>query len=168
MTLLRDIETALVARRPQICCQLSKFLFKVGIEYHEYAAVFSEQGLRVHDNVIEHFYSCDICVTSFGPDIRGARYICLDCIASDLCADCYTSWKASNGEMEHCKGHTFYQIPRPCWYQLEKGAVMEDGSTLDQVIDLLKKRFTWLLESTKVGTDIKPSCGQDWFLIETA
>ena len=51
--------------------------------------------------------------------------------------------------MEVCKGHTFYEIPRPCWYQLKEGTVMEDGSTLPQVIDLLEERFTSLLETTE-------------------
>jgi hypothetical protein len=81
--------------------------------------------------------------------------MCLDCIDSDFCADCYASWEKSNGEMELCKGHTFYEIPRPCWYQLRAGAVMEDGSTFPQAISFLEERFTALLEMEriqKIGT----------------
>ena len=48
--------------------------------------------------------------------------MCLDCTDGDFCADCYASWKKSNGEMECCKGHIFYEIPRPCWFQFEKGS----------------------------------------------
>ena len=48
--------------------------------------------------------------------------------------------------MEFCKGHTFYEIPRPCWYHFKEGVVMEDGSTLPEVIEFLEKRFTELLQ----------------------
>lgn len=73
--------------------------------------------------------------------------MCLDCVEGDLCAECYSSWQKSNGEMEHCKGHTFYEIPRPCWFGFKDGVVMGDGLTLPGVVDFLEERFTKLLES---------------------
>jgi hypothetical protein len=48
--------------------------------------------------------------------------------------------------MELCKGHTFCQIPRPCWYTLKPGTVTEDGKTLAEVIEILIDRFTRLLD----------------------
>ena len=113
--------------------------------------MLAEQGLIRIRNTIEHAYHCDLCVPDWGPDIRGPRYVCLDCINGDLCADCYASWKNSQEEMEYCKGHTFYEIPRSCWYGFKEGVVMPDGSTLPQVLDLLEERFTLLLESGRMS-----------------
>lgn len=98
---------------------------------------------------MEHFNHCNNCRPFIGKgsdDIRGKRFICLDCIDGDFCADCYASWKESNGKMEACKGHHFYEIPRPCWYHLKEGTVTEDGRTLPEVIDFLEKTFKKLLE----------------------
>lgn len=125
---------------------LTKCLFRSGIDYHEYAAVFAEEGL-ICGKTIEHPYYCNLCGYGLMKEIRGQRFACLDCLEGDFCADCYASWKKSNGEMDYCKGHTFYEIPRPCWYQFREGVVMEDGSTLPQVIDFLEERFTALLKS---------------------
>lgn len=127
--------------------QIAKCLFLSGPDYYDYAAVSAEQGLS-HGNTIFHPNICDICAPDMGlSDIRGARFVCLNCICTDLCADCYSSWEKSDGEMEFCKGHTFYEIPRACRYQLGEGVVMEDGSTLLQVVDTLEEKFTVLLES---------------------
>jgi len=126
-------------------CSLSKCLFRCGPEFYDHAAVFAEQGL-MRGNMIEHNYHCNLCVHPSGPDIRGKRFVCLECIDVDFCDDCYSNWEKSNGEIEFCKGHSFYEIPRPCWYQFSGGVVMEDGSTLPQVINFLEERFTALLE----------------------
>ena len=128
--------------------QLAVLLFKAGNEYHKYAAVFAESGFT-HGDPIEHSYRCDLCSPNFGPNIRGPRFVCLDCLCVDMCADCHANWEQSHGETEFCKGHTFYEIPRPCWYQLEPGIVLEDGSTLPQAIDHLEERFTGLLQSAQ-------------------
>jgi hypothetical protein len=45
-----------------------------------------------------------------------------------------------------CEGHSFYEIPRACWYGFKEGVVMEDGSTLEDIINLLEKEFTTLVE----------------------
>lgn len=133
---------------------LSKCLFRSGTDYHDYAAVFAEQEL-IRGKTIGHSYDCNLCgYAGMGGDIRGQRFRCLDCLDADFCADCYASWKKSNGEMDYCKGHTFYEIPRPCWYQFREGVVMEDGSTLPQVIDFLEERFTALLKSARSQTAI--------------
>jgi hypothetical protein len=146
LRLLKDIKGRSTVSQYYDCGRLSKCLFRSGTDYYEYAAVFGEQGL-LHGNTIEHAYHCDLCVPQIGPDIRGPRFVCLDCIDGDLCADCYANWEKSNGEMEHCKGHKFYEIPRPCWYQFRERVVMEDGSSLPQVIDFLMERFSALLEN---------------------
>ena len=125
--------------------QLAMLLFKAGTEYYEYAAAFAESGFT-HGDTIEHAYRCNLCSPSFEPDIRGPRFVCLDCLCGDMCADCHANWEQSNGEMEYCKGHTFYEIPRPCWYHFAPGIVLEDGSTLSQVIDHLEETFTALLQ----------------------
>ena len=147
LNFLKDIKVCSTVRPHYGYGRLATYLFRSGTDYYDYAAVFVEQGL-IRGNTVEHFYRCDLCTLEMGPNIRGSRFACLDCINGDLCADCYASWKKSNGEMEFCKGHTFYKMPRPCWYQLREGVVMEDGSTLSQVIDILEQRFTALLEST--------------------
>lgn len=87
-----------------------------------------------------------MCTSAWGPLIRGSRFECLDCIDSDFCSDCYVTWENSNGEMEVCKGHKFYQIPRSCWYGFKDNQIMVDGSTMEQVMSYLEKRFTELLE----------------------
>lgn len=66
----------------------------------------------------------------------------------DFCASCYESWKVSGEEMEMCRGHSFYEIPRSCWYGFEQDVVMEDGSTLEDVIDLLVEKFTILVQAS--------------------
>jgi hypothetical protein len=153
LDILKDINGSSTLSEHHICGHLSKCLFRSGTTYYDYAAVFAEQGL-IHGNDIEHAYRCDLCVHVLGPSIRGPRFVCLDCIDGDLCADCYASWEKSNGEMEFCKGHTFYEIPRRCWYNFREGVVMEDGSTLPQVIDFLIGRFTTLLENAGSQTGI--------------
>ena len=65
---------------------------------------------------------------------------------TDLCASCYNDWKLSDGKMSFCRGHTFLELPRACWYEFEEGVVMEDGSTLPQVVDMLEQKFSMLLE----------------------
>ena len=127
--------------------ELSMNLFACGTEYYDYGAAFAEQGIN-HGKWIEHAYHCDFC-TVFGTDIRGPRFLCLDCIGVDFCAGHYANWEKSDGEMDFCKGHRFYEIPRPCWYQFKDGVVMEDGSTLPEVIDFLEKRFTALLQDVR-------------------
>jgi hypothetical protein len=93
---------------------------------------------------------CDLCGSYRGANIKGPRFACLNCIDSDFCAYCHASWEKSNGELEICKGHRFYEIPRPCWYQFKEGVVMEDGSTLPQVIEFSHERFTTLLKKQEV------------------
>lgn len=132
---------------------LSQYLFRSGSDYLDYAAVFAEQ-MFVHEELVKHYCYCDICGYSMGADMTGQRFTCLDCLDTDLCADCYATWEKSNGQMEYCKGHTFYELPRQCWYQFKEGIVMEDGSTLPQVIDFLEKRFTMLLEGAESETAI--------------
>ena len=146
LNLLKQMKGPSTARHHFGCGQLSMLLFHAGIDYYDFAAVFAEQGL-VHGNTIEHAYRCNVCGPNFGPDIRGPRFVCLECICGDFCANCYDNWEKSKGEMEFCKGHTFYEIPRPCWYQFREGVVQEDGATLPQVIEYLEERFTALLES---------------------
>jgi hypothetical protein len=68
---------------------------------------------------------------------------------TDLCSDCYASWKKSEGKMDICKGHTFCEIPRPCWYTLKPGTVTEDGRTLHKVLDYFVEHFTGLLKDVE-------------------
>lgn len=123
---------------------LSSSLVICGPSYYQYAAIFEEQGIVLTDPV-GHPYRCNTCVESLDGFIRGTRFRCLYCIDTDLCADCYKSWKQSNGDMELCKGHIFYQIPRPSWYELKEGMVTEDGKTLAEVVEFLEDTFTKLL-----------------------
>ena len=127
---------------------LTRLLFLAGSDYHGYGAAFAEFFL-IRGGTIEHNLRCNSCVLDMGPEIRGSRFMCLDCADSDFCANCHASWEKADGEMEQCKGHTFYELPRPCWYHFEDGAAMEDGSTLPQIIDYLEKRFTMLLEGER-------------------
>ena len=78
----------------------------------------------------------------------------MECIDVEFCAACYSNWKASKGKMckgkmEMCRGHSFYEIPRPCWYGFEQEVVMEDGSTLEDVINLLEEKFTALERASR-------------------
>jgi hypothetical protein len=70
--------------------------------------------------------------------------VCLDCINVEFCAACHSGWKAKKEGIDMCKGHSFYEIPRPYWYSFEEGIVTEDGLTLGDVIGLLEKKFTAL------------------------
>ena len=146
--LLKQMKAPSSAHNDYASDSLTKLLFHAGPDYHDYGAAFAESCLA-RGGIIEHTYRCNLCVLDMGPEIRGSRYMCLDCADSDFCANCYASWEKVDGEMEKCKGHTFYKLPRPCWYHFEDGVVMEDGSTLPQVIDYLEKRFTMLLEGER-------------------
>jgi hypothetical protein len=126
--------------------QLFRLLLRLGTNYYDYAAVFAEQEM-IRGNTITHPSTCNLCVPLLGQDIRGPRFVCLDCIDGDFCTDRHANWEKSNGEMDYCKGHTYFEIPRPCWYQFREGVAMEDGSTFPQVIDFLVERFTVLLAS---------------------
>jgi len=126
---------------------LAQYLFHLEPDYN-YAAAFSEQNLA-RGSTIQHTFHCNICITMIGVDIRGSRFKCLNCLTTDLCADCHTNWEKSNGEMDFCKGHIFYELPRSCWYQFEEGVVLEDGSTLPDMIGFLEEKFAALLESTR-------------------
>lgn len=131
---------------------LTDALFHCGPAYYEYAAIFAEQAL-VSGQIAEHSNYCSTCrilPDSGSTQIRGKRFKCLVCSNGDFCADCYESWKQSNGNMEMCKGHSFYELPRPCWYRLKKGTVTEDGKSLSEIIEFLEKRFTALLEEGEV------------------
>ena len=124
---------------------LSVLLFACGTDYHDYAAMFAEQVIIPQGSTIEHTCYCDLCGV-FDQVIRGPRFECLQCLDVDFCAGCYANWKKSNGELDFCKGHSFYEIPRPCWYEFKEDVVMEDGSTLPEVIDFLEERFAALLQ----------------------
>lgn len=54
--------------------------------------------------------------------------------------------------MEICKGHTFREIPRPCWYTFELDIVTEDGKTICEVVDYLDDHFSELLRLLDEGT----------------
>jgi hypothetical protein len=129
---------------------LAQHLFHIGPDYYDYAAAFSEQNFT-RGFPIQQGYHCSSCVGVIGPDIFGSRFKCLDCLIKDLCADCYAGWERSTDEMDFCKGHVFYEIPRSCWYQFKEGVVLENGSTLPEMIDLLEEKFTTLLEITRGG-----------------
>ena len=148
LNLLKDVKEDSTHGQHYGYDQLASCLFRCGFEYYDYAAVFAEQGL-VRGGRIEHRYHCNLCPYDFAPNIRGSRFVCLDCISGDFCAECYANWEKSNGAMEYCKGHTFYEVPRPSWHTFKDGEVLGDGSKLPQVIDVLEQRFTSLLEGAK-------------------
>ncbi|KAF2493875.1 hypothetical protein BU16DRAFT_58449 [Lophium mytilinum] len=125
---------------------LSSSLIICGRSYYEYAAIFDEQGIALN-NIVVQPYRCSNCSVSLDGFMRGTRYRCLNCIDTDLCADCYSSWQQSNGDMEFCKSHEFYETPRPCWYGLKEGTVTEDGKTLAELVSFLEDTFTMLLAS---------------------
>lgn len=83
-----------------------------------------------------------------GAASNGKRFTCLDCSDGDLCNDCHASWKKSDEEMKWCRGHVFYELPRPCWYGFKEGIVMENGATLPEVIGLLEVKFRNLLKDS--------------------
>ncbi|KAF2678036.1 hypothetical protein K458DRAFT_395334 [Lentithecium fluviatile CBS 122367] len=103
-------------------CMLSRCLNLCGPEYYEYASVLDEQSLASTGPVVHPHHCCN-CVRALG-----AFFL-----------------KQSNGEMDLCKGHTFYVEPRDCWYGFKEGTVTEDGKTFAEVISLLQTRFTELL-----------------------
>lgn len=117
-----------------------------GVEYFEYAAIIDEHNLTILRDAVTSSYTCDLCPKTINRWMRGTRFSCLDCLDTDLCADCYFTWQKSDGKMELCKGHTFCEIPRPCWYTLKPGTVTEDGKSLAEVIEFLIDRFTRLLD----------------------
>jgi hypothetical protein len=123
---------------------LAKCLIICGPNYLDYAAVFDEQGIVRRDPIVVPS-TCDACLRTLDGWLRGKIFKCLNCLDTDLCAACYTTWHKSDGEMELCKGHTFYEIPRPCWYTFEPGIVTEDGETLPEVIEFLEDHFEGLL-----------------------
>lgn len=51
--------------------------------------------------------------------------------------------------MELCQGHTFYELPRPCWYGLGEGTVTEDGKTLPEVVELMTMKFSQLVDAAR-------------------
>jgi hypothetical protein len=135
---------------------LAQHLFHIGPDYYDYAAALSEQSLH-RGGTIRHGFYCSICLRREGPGILGLRFKCLSCLVTDLCADCHAAWKNSKGEMDFCNGHVFYEIPRPCWYQFEEGVVLENGSTLSEMIDFLEEKFAALLKITigeEISTDL--------------
>jgi hypothetical protein len=75
----------------------------------------------------------------------------MSCKDTDFCASCYASWKSSDGKMEVCKGHTFREVPRPCWYTLKPGTVTEDGKTLAEIVQYLLEHFAELLNRLKAS-----------------
>lgn len=127
---------------------LSKYLLRCGPDFYDFAAAFAEQGILEVGGTIEHSHHCDLCVPQFGPDIRGPRFVCLDCLDGDFCATCYAIWEQSRGQMDYCKGHRFYEIPRACYYQFKEGVVMQDGSTLPVLIESVQAKYNSLLAAT--------------------
>ncbi|KAF1982684.1 hypothetical protein K402DRAFT_457189 [Aulographum hederae CBS 113979] len=125
LNILKDIKRCSDTYQEVLCGRLSKCLFRLGTDHNEHAAIFAEVGVS-GKGLIEHPYFCNLY--------------------TDLCGDCYSSWEKSRGQMDYCKGHTFYKIPRDCWHGFEEGVVSEDGSTLAEVIDFLEEKFTRLLE----------------------
>ncbi|KAF2731353.1 hypothetical protein EJ04DRAFT_566899 [Polyplosphaeria fusca] len=99
---------------------VSQFLFHIGPKYFQYGAAFAEQSSECKVN-IRHSYHCSMFSLVIGPDI-------------------------SDGEMDYCRGHMFYELPRPCWYNFEESVVLEDGSNLPEMIDFLERDITALLE----------------------
>jgi hypothetical protein len=148
---LRDLISWPSTRGEAHCRWLSRSLCLCGPDYYEYAAVFAEQGVLRTDPILHsriNFVRCDLC--SRGTIISGPCFVCLDCIDVEFCAACHSGWEAERREITMCRGHSFYKIPRPCWYSFEEGVVMEDGSTLEDVIELLEEKFTVLERASRV------------------
>ena len=124
---------------------LSQCLVQLGPAYYDYAAIFEEQEMA-WTTPVTHSSRCNACPRTLNEFLRGTRYHCLMCIDTDFCSDCYGLWKQSNGEMELCKGHAFYQIPRDCWYELKEGTVTEDGKTLADIVAELEVKIKSLLD----------------------
>jgi hypothetical protein len=120
---------------------LAQYLFHLRPDYYDHAAAFSEQSLSRQGKIL-HLYHYSVRSWAPGRSIIGSRLDCLNCLTTDLCADCHASWEESRGEMDFCRGHKLYEIPWPCWYQFKVGVVLEDGSTLPEIIDLLEEKFT--------------------------
>jgi hypothetical protein len=139
---LRDMISWPSTRAEAQCTWLSHCLLLCGPDY---AAVFGEQNVLRTDPILHSraiFLRCDLC--DRGTIMSGPCFQCLDCIDVEFCAACYSGWEAGIGGKNMCEGHSFYEIPRSCWYSFEEGVVMEDGSTLEDVIELLEKKFTAL------------------------
>lgn len=134
---------------------LSKALEQCGPAYYTYATILDEQALAGKDNVVSPYW-CDICPQTTILWMRGTRYTCINCINTDLCADCHTTWQNSRDQMDFCKGHTFRQIPRPCWYTLESEIVTEDGKTIVEVVEFLWNHFSELRTGLgELGTELQ-------------
>ncbi|CAI6281679.1 unnamed protein product [Periconia digitata] len=125
--------------------ELSNQLFSCGPSYYEFGAIFGESAL-IRGDIFEQTHNCDACVTNREAGMIGKRYRCLDCIDTDLCETCYKTWQLDKGDLSFCPGHTYHEIPRPCWYNFKEGVVAEDGKTLPQVIEYLKAEFSKLLQ----------------------
>jgi len=123
---------------------LSKALEQCGAKYIQYASIIDEQAMLSRDPLVLP-YCCDVCSDPEASDMQGPRFTCLSCLDSDFCANCFALWKTGDDTIRMCKGHTFREVPRPCWYTLKPGTVTEDGKTLAEVIDFLHSHFTGLL-----------------------
>ena len=130
-----------------------RVLFRAGTDYYDYAVVFAEQRL-IRENIIEHLSQPRSLRASDRTEDQMLTFRVLGMHQRISCADRPASRKKSDGEMDFCKGHTFYEVPRPCRYLFREGVVMEDGSTLAQTIEFLEQRFIALLGSTGSQTAI--------------
>jgi hypothetical protein len=135
---------------------LAKALEQCGSRYYTFATIVDEQGLTGRDPVVSSYW-CDLCPSVSDKWMRGTRFACTNCIKTDLCTDCYKTWQKCDGQMDVCKGHTFREVPRPCWYTLEPGTVTEDGKTIKEVLDYLREHFTQLLRQLDDGIMLSSS-----------
>lgn len=114
----------------------------------EAAAILAELHIVRSSPIRHEGVCCDQCSGGTNSRLVGTRYMCLDCIDTDVCADCYHRLQA-NPNPPMCKGHRFAEIPRRCWYTLPLGVVTEKGETLDQVLEEIQSHW----EKVDVGDE---------------
>ncbi|KAH7363690.1 hypothetical protein BKA66DRAFT_552081 [Pyrenochaeta sp. MPI-SDFR-AT-0127] len=156
MDSLADIKGRTTLRHSHSAHMLAKALDQCGSDYYEYAAIIDEQTLA-STNPLASAVACDYCPPTMNGYMEGMRYKCLVCLDTDLCANCYSIWKKSDGKLDFCKGHTYREIPRACWKTLMPGTVTEDGKTLAEIIDILHDHFSGQLSKLVVLEESSPS-----------
>ena len=98
----------------------------------EQQIIGGQQGL-FHGNVI-----CDGCDKQI--QLPSIRYVCQSCEDVDLCPACHRDYKLEGrlgNNTPSCQDHDFLAVPRNDWSTLPSGAVLDDGTGIEEWMDRL-------------------------------